>query len=120
MIADLKPYPGYKDSGLPWLGRIPAPWKLLRSKYLFREVDQRSITGDETRLSMSQKLGLIPSSQIEEHRLVSENYAGAKICEAGYLVLNRLKAHLGVFALASERGLISPDYTVFRPTRPME
>jgi type I restriction enzyme S subunit len=69
---------------------------------------------------MSQKFGLIPSSQIEERRLVSESYAGAKICEYGDLVLNRLKAHLGVFALAPERGLISPDYTVFRPAREME
>ena len=24
MIADLKPYPEYKDSGLPWLGKVPA------------------------------------------------------------------------------------------------
>ena len=23
MIADLKPYVGYKESGLPWLGRLP-------------------------------------------------------------------------------------------------
>jgi len=29
--------------------------------------------------------------------------------------MNRLKAHLGVFALAKHRGLVSPDYTVLRP-----
>jgi type I restriction enzyme S subunit len=66
---------------------------------------------------MSQKLGLVPSSMIEERTLMSESYAGAKICEAEDLVLNRLKAHLGVFALAPERGLVSPDYTVFRADR---
>jgi type I restriction enzyme S subunit len=68
---------------------------------------------------MSQKLGLIPSSQIEVRRLMSESGMGMKICEQGDLVLNRLKAHLGVFALASERGLVSPDYTILRPARPM-
>lgn len=26
MTHELKPYPEYKDSGLPWLGRIPAHW----------------------------------------------------------------------------------------------
>jgi type I restriction enzyme S subunit len=109
-----------KSSGIPWLGDIPEHWDLLRSKYVFREVDDRSTMGEERRLSMSQKFGLIPSSQIEERRLVSESYAGAKICECGDLVLNRLKAHLGVFALAPERGLISPDYTVFRSAREME
>ena len=26
MIADLKPYPEYKESGLPWLGQVPGHW----------------------------------------------------------------------------------------------
>ena len=26
MIADLKPYAEYKDSGLPWLGQVPGHW----------------------------------------------------------------------------------------------
>jgi type I restriction enzyme S subunit len=69
---------------------------------------------------MSQKFGLISSTQIEASRLVSESYAGAKLCEKGDLVLNRLKAHLGVFALAPERGLVSPDYTVLRPVRELD
>lgn len=109
-----------KSSGVEWLGDVPEHWEVLRSKYVFREVDDRSATGEETRLSMSQRFGLVPSCQIEEHRLVSESYAGAKLCKHGDLVLNRLKAHLGVFALAQEPGLVSPDYTVFRPARSME
>ena len=109
-----------KPSGIPWLPVIPANWQVLRSKYIYREVDNRQATGKETHLSMSQKFGLIPSSQIEEKRLVSESYAGAKVCEKSDLVLNRLKAHLGVFALAPERGLVSPDYTVLRPVRELE
>ncbi len=116
----LDPSVPLKPSGIPWLGDIPKRWSVLRSKYIFREVDSRSTTGEETHLSMSQKMGLIPSSLIEEKRLVSESYVGAKLCEKGDLVLNRLKAHLGVFALAPERGLISPDYTVFRPVRELE
>ncbi|CAG1014491.1 hypothetical protein ANAEL_04993 [Anaerolineales bacterium] len=108
-----------KASEIQWLGNIPEHWEELRSKYVFQEVDERSVTGTETHLSMSQKFGLIPNSQIEERRLVSESYVGAKLCRTGDLVLNRLKAHLGVFALAPQPGLISPDYTVFRPARPI-
>lgn len=115
----LDPNVQLKPSGIPWLGDIPGHWEDLRSKYVFHEVDERSVTGTETHLSMSQKYGLIPNSQIEERRLVSESYVGAKLCRSGDLVLNRLKAHLGVFALAPGQGLISPDYTVFRPARPM-
>jgi type I restriction enzyme S subunit len=102
-----------KPSGIPWLGDIPAHWGVLRAKYLFREVDDRSKTGSETHLSMSQRLGLVPSDMVESS-LRSESYEGGKLCMKGDLVLNRLKAHLGVFALATQAGVISPDYTVFR------
>lgn len=103
---------------MQWLGRVPKHWDILRSRYMVREVDQRSMTGTETHLSMSQRLGLVPSEEMEERRLVSESYIGAKLCEAGDLVLNRLKAHLGVFACASQAGLVSSDYTVFRRVSP--
>jgi type I restriction enzyme S subunit len=114
VIDGLKPYPVYKDAGAPWLGRVPDHWDVTRARNLLREMDVRSETGTETHLSMSQRLGLVPSSEMEERRLVSESYAGAKLCEIGDLVLNRLKAHLGVFARASQPGLVSPDYTVLR------
>ena len=115
MTGDLRPYPEYKDTGLPWLGRVPAHWDVMRCKYLFREVDERSKTGEETHLSMSQQHGLIPSKDLDGRRLHSESYVGAKLCQTNDLVLNRLKAHLGVFAHARQPGLVSPDYTVLRP-----
>ena len=104
-----------KPSGVEWLGDVPEHWGVRRSRYVFHEVDQRSTAGQETHLSMSQKLGLVPSSRIEGWRLVAESYVGAKLCEPGDIILNRLKAHLGVFALAREAGLVSADYTVLRP-----
>jgi type I restriction enzyme, S subunit len=30
MIADLKPYAEYKESELPWLGRVPEHWEKRR------------------------------------------------------------------------------------------
>jgi type I restriction enzyme S subunit len=104
-----------KPSGVEWLGDVPEHWEVMRCRYLFREVDERSADGSEQHLSMSQRLGLVPSELVENRTLVSESYAGGKLCEVGDLVLNRLKAHLGVFALARHAGVISPDYTVLRP-----
>ena len=34
MIAGLKPYATYKDSGVPWLGEVPAHWKLTLLKWV--------------------------------------------------------------------------------------
>ena len=36
MIADLKPYPEYKDSGLPWLGRVPSHWEVRQARHVGR------------------------------------------------------------------------------------
>jgi type I restriction enzyme S subunit len=116
-MAVLKQYPDYKDSGLPFLGKVPLHWELLRAKYIFREVDIRSKTGEETHLSMSQKHGLIESSKISNLPLQSESYIGGKLCKKNDLVLNRLKAHLGVFAHAPKEGVVSPDYSVFHIIR---
>jgi type I restriction enzyme S subunit len=109
----LNPDVPLKPSGITWLGEIPEGWEVLRAKYLFREVDERSKEGKETHLAISQRLGLVPSRMVES-AMRSESYSGAKLCQEGDLVLNRLKAHLGVFALAKQGGVISPDYSVFR------
>jgi len=115
VIDHLAPYGETKDAGAPWINRVPEHWEVVRSRYLFREIDRRSATGAETHLSMSQKLGLVPSNQVDQKTLVSESYIGAKLVEPDDLVLNRLKAHLGVFAIANRAGFVSPDYSVFRP-----
>lgn len=108
----LDPNAPMKDSGVDWIGEIPEGWEVLRCKYLFTETNFRSEKGEETHLSMSQKYGLVPDSMMEERRMLSESYAGGKLCSKDDIVLNRLKAHLGVFALASQDGVVSPDYTV--------
>ncbi len=109
----LDPNVRLKPSGVEWLGDVPEHWETMRARFLFKEVDTRSTSGRETHLSMSQALGLVPSHLVEQS-LISDSYVGGKLCREGDLVLNRLKAHLGVFALAKQAGVISPDYTVFR------
>lgn len=110
----INPNAPMKDSGIDWIGEIPAHWEVKRNKNLFVESNERSAKGTEQHLSMSQKLGLVPANQVEKS-LVSESYEGAKLVRTGDLVLNRLKAHLAVFSIAPMDGLVSPDYSVFRP-----
>ncbi|MBM3317568.1 MAG: hypothetical protein FJY75_06910 [Candidatus Eisenbacteria bacterium] len=46
-----KPYPAYKDSGVEWLGEIPAHWEVKRLKVLasvqLSNVDKKSVEGQE-------------------------------------------------------------------------
>ena len=97
-----------------WMGLVPDTWRQMRMKNFFTEINVRSLEGKEPHLSMSQKKGLVTDEENIGRPLLSESYAGAKLCEKDDLVLNRLKAHLGVFALAPIQGIVSPDYTVLR------
>jgi len=38
MIADLKPYPAMKNSGVPWLGEVPEHWEVRRLKQAFTRI----------------------------------------------------------------------------------
>lgn len=114
----LDPNVEMKDSGVEWIGFTPRKWKLVRVKHVLYEVDKRSKTGEEEPLSMSQVYGIIPSSMISVANPAS-SFVGAKIVSENDLVLNKLKAHLGVFAVSNYHGLVSPDYAVYRSREPV-
>ncbi|AUH62888.1 NADAR domain-containing protein [Paracoccus zhejiangensis] len=109
-------HPAVRD----WLGDLPSRWDVLRSKYLFREIDDRTDTGTETLLSMRQAHGLIPHAKVSTKPVTPEELKGYKRVRTGQMVLNRMQASNGMFAVAREDGLVSPDYAVFQPLRPME
>src|SRR2546422_5763498 len=54
----LDPNVRLKPSGVEWLGEVPDHWKVLRAKYLLREVDRRSADGAEPLLRVSQYTGV--------------------------------------------------------------
>jgi len=114
VLRGLNPDVPLCDSGVTWIGAVPAHWKVIPNRYIFREQNARSLHGEETHLSMSQRYGLVPAKELDVQTLQSESYDGAKLCQKGDLVQNRLKAHLAVFAVAPCDGLVSPDYSVFR------
>jgi type I restriction enzyme S subunit len=99
---------------------MPDSWQAIRSKYLFREIDDRTDTGLETLLSMRQSLGLVPHEKVSTKPVTPEELKGYKRVRAGQMVLNRMQASNGMFAVAHEDGLVSPDYAVFASLQPMQ
>ena len=112
----MKRYNAYKDSGVKWIGEIPSHWGCIKIKHLLKERVEKSADGIGEPLSMSQKFGLIPTSQMDIVPNAATSYIGAKHTHKGDMVLNKLKAHLGVFALSSYDGLVSPDYAIYYGT----
>ena len=107
-----------KPSGIPWLGDIPQQWEVLRAKYLFREVDDRSANGSEELLSVSHLTGVTPRSQKNITMFKAASYAGHKLCRPGDLVVNTMWAWMGALGVSTHAGIISPAYAVYRPRVP--
>lgn len=112
----LNPDVPMKDSGIEWIGMIPEHWKVMRIKNLLKERNERSEDGIEEPLSMSQKLGLIPTKFMDTIPNIASSFIGAKLAYINDLVFNKLKAHLGVFSVSRYDGLVSPDYAVYYST----
>ena len=109
-------YAKYKPTGIAWLPEVPEGWEMVRCKCLFTERIEKSETGIEEPLSMSQKMGIVPTKIVDVVPNAASSYVGAKKVYKGDIVFNKLKAHLGVFAVSSYDGLVSPDYAVYEST----
>lgn len=112
----LDPSVPMKDSGVEWIGEIPETWSTIRVKQLLKERRERSVDGSEEPLSMSQKLGLVPTRMLDMIPNMASSFVGAKLTYVDDLVFNKLKAHLGVFSVSQYDGLVSPDYAVYYST----
>ncbi len=113
----LDPRAPLRDSGIPWLGEIPAHWELKRAKWLFWERDQRSTTGEEVLLSLRMERGLVPHNDVSVKQTQPDELVGYKKVSTGEIVVNRMRAASGLVAIAPQDGLVSPDYAVFRVSR---
>ena len=61
----LDPNVPMKDSGVDWIGKIPAHWEVRRSKFVFTQRKERAWK-DDVQLSATQAYGVIPQDQYEE------------------------------------------------------
>ncbi len=97
-----------------WLGNYPAHWQVLRAKYLFDNIDERSEFGSEELLSVSEHHGVIKRKNANVNMFMAENYEGYKLCKKGDLVINSLWAWSKGLGFSNEEGIVSTAYGVFR------
>lgn len=104
-----------RDSGIPWLGKIPAHWKTKRARWLFKERDERSDTGEEDLLTVSHLTGVTLRSEKDVNMFEAATKEGYKICRSGDLVINTMWAWMGAMGVSSLDGIVSPAYNVYEP-----
>ncbi|CAG19295.1 hypothetical type I restriction-modification system specificity determinant [Photobacterium profundum SS9] len=113
-VAMMPKYEAYNESGVEWIGNIPEHWNITKAKYLFNEVDERSVTGHEELLSVSHITGVTPRSEKNVSMFMAEDYSGSKTCQADDIVFNTMWAWMGALGVSERSGIVSPSYGVFR------
>ncbi|HOJ51230.1 MAG TPA: restriction endonuclease subunit S [Syntrophales bacterium] len=121
MITNLKPYPAYKDSGVPWLGEVPAHWEVLPGRAVFLAINDRGYP-DEQMLSVTITRGVLrqidllaDSSKKDSSNEDKSNY---KLVQPDDLVYNKMRAWQGAVGVSPYRGIVSPAYIVQRLRSP--
>lgn len=117
MITKLKPYPAYKESGMPWLGQVPEHWEVLPGRAVFREINDRGHP-DEQMLSVTITRGVLRQADLladsSKKDSSNEDKSNYKLVQPGDLVYNKMRAWQGAVGVSAYRGIVSPAYIVQR------
>ena len=109
-----KPYPAYKDSGVEWIGMVPAHWKVRRLKFVGTIASGQV----DPRLSEHRDKVLIAPNHIASGRGKIERLdtareqgadSGKYVVRAGDVVYSKIRPHLRKGAIAPVDGLCSAD-----------
>lgn len=103
-----------KDSGMPWIGKIPKDWKTDKFKYHLKRSEPRN-PGNQVVLSLYRDYGIIPKdSRDDNHNVTSEDTSNYKYVQIGDFVVNKMKAWQGSVAVSNYEGIVSPAYYVYK------
>ena len=118
LIDSRKPYPKYKDSGLPWLGRVPETWEMRPAFGVFTPNHERN-RGMKEKTVLSLSYGRIVVKPLEKlHGLVPESFETYQIVNPGDIVLRTTDLqndHTSLrVGMVRDRGIITSAYLALR------
>lgn len=106
-------YCNYKDSGAPWLGAVPAHWRLERAKWHFSVRNERG-NSEPLLLAATQKNGMYPQEKVDGVVKVADgtDIQQFKTVHKSDFVIS-LRSFQGGFERSDYEGVCSPAYQVF-------
>lgn len=111
-----------KDSGVEWLGRIPAHWGVIQSRRVFQVRNEPALESDE-QLTASQKYGMLPQKEFMERegRRVVVTIKGVdslRHVEPNDYVIS-LRSFQGGIEWCKLSGSVTFHYVVLKPVKPI-
>ncbi len=114
----LNPNVPMKDSGVEWLGEVPAHWQTSRLANLYSDTDERG-NADLPVLTVSIHDGVsddeLDEADMDRKVTRSDDKTKYKRVAPGDLVYNMMRAWQGGFGSVTVDGMVSPAYVVARP-----
>ncbi|MEU4574591.1 restriction endonuclease subunit S [Nonomuraea sp. NPDC023979] len=109
-----KRYTEYVDSGVPWLGDVPAGWTTRPLWSMFERIKDVGHP-DEQMLSVFRDYGVVAKDSRDNINKTAENRNIYQLVHPGWLVTNRMKAWQGSVGISGLRGIVSGHYICFAP-----
>lgn len=109
-------YTEMQDSGIEWVGEIPAHWAVERIQWHLDEINESNNPVQTTNiLSLTNKLGVVPYEEKgNQGNKSKENFADYKIAYPNTIVANSMNILIGSVGLCEYHGCVSPVYYVFK------
>lgn len=99
-----------KDSGIEWIGEIPADWSMKRVKHIFTRKNEKAMQENPTILSLARD-GVKVRDISNNEGQIAESYYNYNPVEEGDLLLNPMDLYSGAnCSISKVQGVISPAY----------
>ena len=115
MIAALKPYTAYKESGLPWLGQVPEHWDSERAKWLFIKMNRPVRDEDEVVTCFRDGVVTLRKNRRLTGFTEATAFSGYQGIRKGDLVIHGMDAFAGAIGVSDSDGKGTPVYNVCQP-----
>lgn len=114
-IAEYPKYESYRNSGVKWVGDIPASWHVKRGKWLFKQMNRPVRPEDEIVTCFRDGMVTLRSNRRTEgftNAMKEHGYQGVR---KGDLVIHAMDAFAGAIGVSDSDGKSTPVYSACKP-----
>ena len=115
MIADLKPYPAMKDSGVPWLGEVPEHWTIERLKSSMNNIVEQTAERRGTDRYVALEHVESWTGRLRHAGLDVSFDSQVKCFRSGDVLFGKLRPYLAKVTRPTGDGVCVGEFLILRP-----
>ena len=108
----LNPDVEMKDSGVPWIGKMPANWTCIKGKYILKYMQKPVKTDDGVITCFRDGEVTLRSNRREDGFTMADKEIGYQGIDVGDLVVHGMDGFAGAIGISDSRGKASPVLNV--------